>query len=28
MIFIYQENVKMIQLGAVGGEIWRIGSEK
>jgi hypothetical protein len=33
IIFIYQKNtifvkLKMIQIGAVGGEIWRIGSEK
>jgi hypothetical protein len=31
MIFIYQKNTiyyKMIQIGAVGSEIWRIGSEK
>jgi hypothetical protein len=31
MIFIHQKNtiyLLMIQIGAVGGEIWRIGSEK
>jgi len=31
MIFVYQKNtiyLKMIQIGAVFGEIWRIGSEK
>jgi hypothetical protein len=31
MGFIYQTNtiyLRMIQIGAVGGEIWRIGSEK
>jgi hypothetical protein len=30
MIFIYQKNtiyLKMTQIGAVGGEFWRIGSE-
>jgi len=30
-VFIYQKNVIyiiMIQIGAVGGDIWRIGSEK
>ena len=32
MVFIYlsKEHIilKMVQIGAVGGEIWRIGSEK